>query len=185
VEGLIIMVFVGIILLVNALIKKATEGKEENSWDGAQKNSKRDAYQASEDQVQDFLQQIQQRREQAEQKQAQRRREPAEADFEQTSPEWSAEESQEEREETTQTPASTSRQETPKSPGTRRKASTGAAARKTPRVASLPSYGEEARETRFVVRRSDLTRAVIWSEILRPPVSLRDEIGHRPISTGR
>ena len=198
-EELVFFIFIGIVLLIKVLIKMAQSGGEEKSRTsraGPQPSGQgEEVYKASETQVQDFLEQIQQRRKQAEQqqKQAQRRREPARASVEQTSAQWTREEEQEEKDETkSRKPPSPPKRGAKTNRKTRtarrRKTSktgkvrptTGSRSRYAPRVSSMPRYGETAPRAGFTVRPEDLTNAVIWSEILRPPVSLRGGIGHEP-----
>jgi hypothetical protein len=200
-EELVFFIFIGIVLLLKALIKMAQSGggEEESTTSRAgrrQPGQGEGTYKASEKQVQDFLEQIQQRREQAEQKQKQsrRRREPARASVEQTSAQWTGEEEKNEKQEAEsrkppptpkQADKTTRKKRTSRGRTTAKTGkvhpTTGSRSRYAPRVSSMPGYGATAPRAGFSVRPEDLTNALIWSEILRPPVSLRSEIGHDPI----
>ena len=192
--GLITLVFIGLVVLINAWLSKK---KSESEDEGTRRAEGGRKYEASGKQVQDFLDQVKQRREEAEREQSQRRSQPARASVEQTSAQWTREEEEEQKEEKEaaetsrkppRRPKKSGKMKRKKPPARRGKTprtgkvrpTTGSRARYAPRVSSMPRYGESPQRAGFSVRREDLTNAVIWSEILRPPVSLRGEIGHEP-----
>lgn len=194
-EELVVLIFIGLILVVNALIKKAIGGKEgeqpTQTSSSGRGQSQKSIYQASEDQVQDFLEQIQEKQRSAEQQQKSRSRTPAQASTEQTSPRWTSEEDSQKKKQKQKAKEAREQQferaeKMQRRTGKRAASTSSTRARRT--GMSVPGlgtarYGSRRRKGAFRIEREDLSTAVIWSEILRPPVSLRDEIGHRPIET--
>lgn len=62
----------------------------------------------------------------------------------------------------------------------KRKTSKSPRTRVAPPPAAAPPPSQSAAPTTVRVAGANLKKAIVWSEILRPPVSMRKRVGHRP-----
>ncbi|MFW6457746.1 MAG: hypothetical protein ACOC0A_05565 [Planctomycetota bacterium] len=183
-ENLVFIIIFGLFLLVNALVKKAAASRDEKTstqTEGSAPNQNSDEYRPSPDDLQEFLRKASGKEQSPSKKQSQRRR-ATETRSGQTSAHAASQEKtkkkrqeaerirrkhKEEQQEVTRSSDQSATQSTQSKP----------AQKQGYTAPALPGRPKGRQRSRFDLDTDHLANAVIWSEILRPPVSLRSEEG--------
>lgn len=184
-ENLIFIIIFGLFLLVNALIKKAAASKnqkERTQTQGSSANQGSDEYRASPGDLQEFLREAKGEKGSKSNQRSQKRH-STETRSGQTSAHWASQKEtkkkkkraekirrkhKKEQEEETSQNSNQSASESSESKPAQKQEYTAPA---------LPGRPQDRQRSRFNLDTDQLANAVIWSEILRPPVSLRSETG--------
>ncbi len=185
-ENLIFIIIFGLFLLVNALIKKAASSGEKDTKkqpSGSPGSQNDEEYRASQSDLQDFLQEVKNEKKKKSQQKSQQRRRTTDSRSGQTSAHWASEKEaekksrrarkirqkqQEQQEEGSKT--SSSKQKTHQATA----AQSAHPAESGTKPPTLPGRAESGQRS-FEMEPDKLADAVIWSEILRPPIALRSE----------
>ncbi|MFW6044636.1 MAG: hypothetical protein ACOCR1_02725 [Planctomycetota bacterium] len=174
-QDIAIMIFIGLFFVVNAIIKKTLEKKKQRQAENAQdKGAEPAGANNIDDGIRSFMEQIQQTKEDAEKQQERDARATHSGGDEQVDPGYGSQKRRKKR--SRETKAVKEAQPDGNASGQKAEISqTPDAARAKVKDRHDKPGGRKDMKGRLQFHSNNLVNAVVWSQIFRPPVSLRDE----------